>query len=584
MSKSVNGKVWQQVSLDENYVAKLTRDFGISDIIARIISNRVKNIDDVANFITPKIRNSLPNPFHLKDMDEGIKRTIQAIYNSEKICIFADYDVDGATSAALLSNVFRELGITVDIYVPDRMLEGYGPLPGSINKIKNNGADLVITVDCGTAAHEALNEAKKIGLDVIVIDHHVSIEVPTQAVAVINPNRIDETSDCTYLAAVGVTFLFVTALITKLREDNYFQTRTSPNILNHLGLVALGTVCDVMPITKLNRVFVAQGLKMIQKNYNVGIKALFDIAMIDEPPSSYHLGYIIGPRINAGGRIGKSDLGAALLATSDHFEASKLANILNDYNKQRQFIESLIFEEALKIAEAQQDEKLLFIAGQGWHVGVIGIVAGKLKEKFSKAVAVITINDGIAKASCRSVKNINFGIKIIEAKNLELLVSGGGHAMAAGFTAYENRLPELKEYLTQSFKQDFMKASSHDDDEFDAELTTSSITPQLIQELKQLEPYGVGNPAPIFKFSDLFVLKADIVGEKHIRCILAPQRDSYGSKPLAAIAFDGVNNSFREALLSKRAHSISAIGSLKTNVWQGTEKIQLQIKDIIVNK
>ncbi|MCZ6901467.1 MAG: single-stranded-DNA-specific exonuclease RecJ [Rickettsia endosymbiont of Ixodes persulcatus] len=579
---SINGKIWQQKLINEDIVMELCRSFKISDLLARIVSLRVKNLEEVENFLIPKIKNLLPDPFHLLDMAKAVDRTVKAILNNQKICIFADYDVDGATSAALLKNIFRDLNIICDIYVPDRIAEGYGPTPFAMQKIKDNGTELLITVDCGAMAHEALKYARDISLDVIVIDHHIATEILPDAVAIVNPNRIDEKSEYKHLAAVGVAFLFATAILSNLKKQNYFIKTPQPNLINYLDLVALGTVCDMVKLTGINRAFVASGLKVMQQRQNIGIKTLYDMVGLNEIPKCYHLGFILGPRINAGGRVGKSSLGANLLSTSCSNEASKLAEELEKYNNERKVIELLMIEEAMEIALTQQDSSLLFIVKEGWHPGVIGIVAGRLKEKFDKPVAVVALNDGIGKASCRSITGIDFGAEIINAKTRGLLIAGGGHAMAAGFTVTAEKLQELQEFLNNAFRISINKLENYKQVEYDLDLSLNSINLPLMEELSSLEPFGQGNHEPIFKFDNLFVLKADIVGGKHIKVLLAPNKQGFGSKALSAIVFNSVGTSFEEVLLSPKAKkNIAAIGTLKTNNWQDNYTIQLIIKDII---
>ncbi|HJD60234.1 MAG TPA: single-stranded-DNA-specific exonuclease RecJ [Rickettsia endosymbiont of Omalisus fontisbellaquei] len=579
---SINGKIWQQKLINEDIVTELCRSFKISDLLARIVSLRVNNLEEVENFLVPKIKNLLPDPFHLLDMDKAVDRTVKAILNNQKICIFADYDVDGATSAALLKNVFRDLNIICDIYVPDRIAEGYGPTPFAMQKIKDSFVELLITVDCGAMAHEALKYAKDVSLDVIVIDHHIAADILPDAVAIVNPNRIDEKSEYKHLAAVGVAFLFATAILSNLKKQNYFTKIPQPNLMKYLDLVALGTVCDMMKLTGLNRAFVASGLKVMQQRQNIGIKTLYDMAGLNEIPKCYHLGFVLGPRINAGGRVGKSSLGANLLSTSCISEANKLALELEKHNNERKVIELLMIEEAMEIALTQENSSLLFIVKEGWHPGVIGIVAGRLKEKFDKPVAVIALNDGIGKASCRSIVGIDFGAEIINAKSKDLLISGGGHAMAAGFTVTAEKLQELQNFLNNAFKIKTNKLENYKQAEYELNLTASSINFPLMDELGILEPFGQGNHEPIFKFDNLFVLKADIVGSKHIRCLLAPNKQAFGNKAIPAIAFNSVGTSFEEVLLSPKAKNISAIGTLKTNNWQDNYTIQLIIKDIII--
>jgi len=581
MTKSANGKIWQQKHINEHYVSELRSRLGISDLLAKILSSRALSLELAFSFLSSKIKHLLPDPFHLLDMDKAVNRTIEAILKQEKIYIFADYDVDGATSSALLKNIFRDLDKNVDIYVPDRIEEGYGPTEYSFQKIKDSGAELVITVDCGTSSYQALKYAKKIGLDVIVIDHHISIDIPPEPVAIVNPNRIDETSDYTYLAAVGVAFLFATALLSSLKKQLGY-TKTLPNLMQYLDLVAIGTVCDVMPITNLNRAFVTQGLKVMKQRLNIGIKTLCDMAGIEEKLNCYHLGFVLGPRINAGGRVGKSSLGANLLSSLLQSEASELSSELEKHNNERKVIELIMIDEAMSIAENQNDQKLLFIVGDRWHAGVIGIIAGKLKEKFNKPVAVIALVDGIGKASCRSIKGIDFGAKIIEAKNQELILTGGGHAMAAGFTVAENKLPELQQFLYTLFENDFKNLPPHEIEEYEEELTTSSINLDFMDELATLEPFGNGNPDPIFKFSNLFVLKADVIAGKHIRCLLAPSKDAFGSKAISAIVFNVVPGSIEKILMNPKPSRINVLGSLKINFWKEQKRIQLQIKDVFI--
>ena len=580
---SINGKIWEQKLINEDIVIELCRSFKISDLLARIISSRISNPEEVENFLVPKIKNLLPDPFHLLDMKKAVDRVIKAILNKQKICIFADYDVDGATSAALLKNIFRDLNIICDIYIPDRIAEGYGPTPFAIQKIKDNGNELLITVDCGAMAYEALKYAKALQLDVIVIDHHIVTDILADAVAIVNPNRIDEKSEYKYLAAVGVAFLFATATLSSLKKQNYFAKVPQPNLIKYLDLVALGTVCDMVKLIGLNRAFVASGLRVMQQRQNIGIKTLYDIAGLNEVPKCYHLGFVLGPRINAGGRVGKSSLGANLLSTDCSIHAMKLAKELEKHNNERKVIELLMIEEAIEIAMTQQDCSLLFIVKEGWHPGVIGIVAGRLKEKFDKPVAVIALNDGIGKASCRSITGIDFGAEIINAKSKNLLIAGGGHAMAAGFTVTAEKLQELQQFLNNAFKINTKKLKNYKHAEYDLDLTTSSVNLPLMKELSVLEPFGQGNHEPIFKLDNLFILKANVVKSKHIRCLLSPNKQAFSNKALSAIAFNAVGTLFEDVLLNPKAKNISVIGTLKTNNWQDNyNTIQLIIKDIII--
>jgi single-stranded-DNA-specific exonuclease len=584
MHKSVLGKYWFAMPCDESFVSELSRAFGISDFLARILSDRVSSLDHAGKYLDPKLKSLLPDPFHLKDMDLAVDRLIKAISLKEKICIFADYDVDGATSSALIKNVLRQIQVDSEIYVPDRIVEGYGPSIEAMEKIKEKGTSLIITVDCGSVAFDALEHASRLKMDVIVIDHHISMDKLPEAVAVINPNRLDEISEYKNLAAVGVSFLFLVALISKLKDNNYFikNNIAIPNLISQLDIVALGTVCDVMQLTGLNRAFVAQGLKVAKARGNIGYKTLCDIANIQEAINCYHLGFILGPRINAGGRVGRSSLGANLLSTISISEATKIAEELDMHNQERKVIEITMLDEAMEKAQGQENDPMLFVAGEGWHPGVIGIVAGRLKEKYNKPTAVVAVNEGIGKASCRSIKGVDFGCKIIEAKQKNLLLAGGGHSMAAGFTVSADKIKELKVFLNNEFKKSLADSEIHLHEQYALDLTSTAASLELISEINMMEPFGNGNPAPIFRFSNVYVLKADVVASKHIRVMFAPCRDSHGSKPIAAIAFNAVGTELGNTILSRRAHNLSIFGSLKINSWQDRETIQLQLKDIII--
>ena len=586
MTKSVLGKYWSLKKYDEDFISKLKLYLGIDDFLARLISVRTSSIESAEHFLFPKIKSLLPDPFHLLDMQKAVDRTIKAVIDKEKICIFADYDVDGATSAALLKNVFRDLGMDATIYVPDRIIEGYGPTREAMQKIKDFGTKLVITVDCGSVAFEALEYATELGLDVIVIDHHISMDSLPDAIAIINPNRLDETSNCKNLAAVGVSFLFAVALCKAFKDIDYFRKNnfSPPELMQYLDLVALGTVCDVMILTDLNRAFVAQGLKVAKSRANIGYCALSDVANIQEVISTYHLGFILGPRINAGGRVGKSTLGANLLSTTSLAEAREIAEELDRYNEERKAIEYSVLAEAMELAKEQINELSLFIVGIGWHPGVIGIVAGRLKEKYNKPVAVIALNNNIGKASCRSVRGVDFGGNIVEAKQKGLLIAGGGHAMAAGFTVDESKIEELKEFLREKFARSLKSTEFHLQEYYDLSLTSSAVNLDLIEQINKLEPLGNGNPTPVFMFSDVYVLKADIVGTDHIKLMLAPQRDSFGSKPISAMAFGAASNELRSILLSPKPYNLSVLGKLKVNKWQDRETVQLIVEDVIVEK
>ncbi len=583
---SATGKIWKLKNYSEEDALEIARSYNISHFLARLISQREPDTQKVIDYIDPKIKNLLPCPFHLKDMQKCVERLEQAIINNEKICIFADYDVDGATSSALIKNTLNQIGVNCGIYVPDRIEEGYGPTSIAMEKIHAAKYDLVITVDCGSVAFAPLEHANQLGLDVIIIDHHISLEELPRAVAIINPNRLDENSNCKDLAAVGVAFLVMVALMKYLRQQDFFSKRNikEPNLLQQMDIVALGTVCDVMSLTGLNRAFVRQGLEVAKRRYNIGYSALCDIASINVPLNCYHLGFLLGPRINAGGRVGKSSLGASLLSTTCQDRANKIAIELDQFNQDRKVIEQDMLYIAQNIAENQRGNASLFVMQEGWHPGVIGIVAGRLKDKYNKPVSVIAINDGIAKASCRSIKGINFGLALLKAKEKDLIIAGGGHAMAAGFTASANKLNDLQDFLNEYFAQSLSKSNEHLYSHYDLDLTLSSANLDLIEELSILEPFGNGNPTPLFSFHNLFVLKADILGGKHIKALLAPSYNALKGKAIEAICFNAIGNNLDEILLSKKPLCLNVIGSLKANEWLGSSKVQINIQDIIVDK
>lgn len=582
IQKSVLGKTWHLKEVSEQQVSQmLQRIEGLSDISARLLVLKGLIADNALSFLEPKLKDTLPDPFHLIDMEKAVTRIITAITNKEKICIFGDYDVDGATSSAMLKRFLSSLECEVEVYIPDRILEGYGPSNMAIQKIQDTGSTLLITVDCGGTSYEPLAYAKNIGLDVIVIDHHIMAQSPPEAVAVINPNRMDETSKYTYIAAVGVSFLFMVGISTKLKQSGKI---TEPNLMQYLDLVALGTVCDVMPLIGLNRAFVIQGLKILASRQNIGLKMLSDIARLNEAPTAYHLGFVLGPRINAGGRVGKASLGSSLLSTESEDNAYKIAIALEQFNEERKLIEKQVLEEAMLLAEqTQQDKNIVFVYEEGWHPGVIGIVASKLKEKYQKPVAVIGINDGIGKASCRSVKGVDFGNKILEAKLHNIIEAGGGHAMAAGFTVLPEKIEELYLFLNNAMEKEYLKFLESNHSEYDADLTTNSLTLELVNEIYKLAPFGNGNSEPLFRLNNIYAISPKIVGQKHVSSILVPSYESYANKGIKAIAFGAVENNIGEILMNNVKKPISAIGYAQRNFWNGQYNIQFVVIDIIQN-
>ena len=443
---SVTGKEWALKAIQERKIDKLVQELDISDFLARIVCSR--NLDlvdsDIAEkWLEPRLKSELPSPFILKDMSRAVKRIIDAFKYNQKIAIFGDYDVDGATSSALLYRTFQMFGVEAIIYIPDRIKEGYGPNISALDKLKNQGVDLLITVDCGTTSFEPINLANEQNVDVVVLDHHQSdIKLP-KALALVNPNRLDETSDLKYLCAAGVCFMYLVALNKKLRDLEWFKKNNiqEPNILNFLDLASLGTVCDVVPLIGLNRAIVKQGLKIIKKRSNLGIKTLYDLCKIDSQPTTYDLGFALGPRINAGGRVGKSSHGVELLISEDPKKAYEIATALNKSNLERQSIEMMLYEQIDLEVKKFHNHPVLVMSGNHWHEGVIGIIASKIKDKYNKPTILISVNQKKGKGSARSIVGFDIGCQIIKAVQSNILEKGGGHKMAGGFTINEDKIP-----------------------------------------------------------------------------------------------------------------------------------------------
>lgn len=569
---SVSGKKWLLREKDSLKGIALSQTLGEPEIIGRLLSGRTIDTAEAAHFLTPTLKHFMPDPSHLKDLDKSVERIVTALDKSEKIGIFGDYDVDGATSAALLFHLFKSLGVTPEIYIPDRVEEGYGPNREAFRKLQAKGIRVILTVDCGTTAFEVIDEASRSGLDVIVIDHHAAEPKLPHAFGVINPNRLDQESPLKHLAAVGLCFIFAAALLRALRKRSFFKDREEPDLLALLDLVALGTVCDVVELKGLNRAFVAQGLKVLGRRSNPGLKALSDEAGLQEKPSSYHLGFLLGPRINAGGRVGKASLGAELLTSRDPRLCASLARELSLYNQERQLIEQHVLEEAFQQAERKIDP-VLTVASEGWHQGVIGIVAGRLKDRFHRPAVVISFDEtGLGKGSGRSVSGLDLGSLVHAARQRGLLEAGGGHAMAAGLTVRREKLDALQLFFNERFQE--AEVDLTPSLLLDGFLSLKAATPELLKKIERLAPFGQGNPSPRFVLSDLKVGKADLVGENHVRCFLT----TLGGGSLSGIAFRALDTPLGELLL-QRKEPLSLLGSLKLDTWMDREKVSFVIED-----
>ncbi len=561
--------------VDERPAYAIAQTYGIDELIARIIAARGVGIDEAATYLKPSLKTSMPDPSHLRDMDAAVARVMQAITGRERITVFGDYDVDGATSSALLMRYMQQIGVRITPYIPDRMKEGYGPNIAAFDTLIDAGVMLIITVDCGTLAYDQIAHAKARGCDVIILDHHTAQAQLPDAVATVNPNRMDETSAHGTLAAVGVTFLFLVALNRALRLQGRFgETQREPDLMAMLDMVALGTVADVVPLKGLNRVLVAQGLKVLAGRHNTGLAALMDVARLDEKPTTYHLGYLLGPRINAGGRVGESGMGLKLLTSEDAAEAASLAAQLDMYNQERQAIEMGVLTQAMEKAEAQANQPVMVIAGEGWHQGVIGIVAGRIKEKWQRPTAVIAIENGIGKASARSVDGVDFGAAVHSAHALGIIEAGGGHAMAAGFTIRAEKIDALHAFLNERMAgavADYAAARSL---KLDGWMSCQGATLELLEQIEQAGPYGAGNPQPRFGLREVSVVNISVMKDKHLRLVLA---DKNGKGRLNAVAFNVANTTLGEALTARK--TLHLAGTLKKNAWQGNTNVQFMIDD-----
>ena len=735
---SLTGRPWVFRPADDREVMACSQKHGLSDVLARILVARGIAADEVEVFLNPTLKNSLPDPAHLLDMDVASTRVATAIEQGETMAIFGDYDVDGATSSALLMRYFRALGSDPIVYIPDRMKEGYGPNSTALLALKEQGASLVITVDCGTMSFEPLEDAHNAGLDVVVIDHHIGASERPKATAIVNPNRLDEHSPHGQMAAVGVAFLLAVAVNRKLRERGFFSSLsrgeagrgasevhhyplptilhnarelrknmtdaegflwevlrgqqlgakfrkqhpvghyitdfaclspkliveldggqhaeeaaiikdrvrtqfleaqgfkvlrfwnhdvmqnteavlevlyraihtpppvggrsgggreetpsvssphpnppptgegiTEPDLRHLLDLVALGTVCDVVPLTGVNRALVAQGLKIMAGRQNLGIRTLLDNAAVTEAPGVYTCGFVLGPRINAGGRVGKSDLGVRLLTTEDAAEALVLARELELHNSERKAIESMVLEEAMAMAEAMDvASPMLLVAGKGWHPGVIGIVAGRLKERFHKPVAVVALDGGIGKASARSVSGVDFGAAVIAAREAGLLLAGGGHAMAAGFTVEEAQLPALAAFFAARMAMPQAHTNAGRRLLLDGIMSIGGATPEMVAGLERLGPFGQGNPSIRLMLQGVVNMRPEVVGEHHVKTFLI---DRLSNVRLSAISFRTVGTPLGEALLATRGKTVDVAGQLRVQEWNGRQSVSLMIDDV----
>jgi len=586
VAASARGLVWRErLSAEaQPLAAAISQRHGLPDLLGRVLAARGIAADDVPNVLSPTLKALMPDPSSLRDMDAAARRIADAIEARQAVALFGDYDVDGAASSALLARYLAHHGLRPRIYIPDRLFEGYGPNAAAIESLIKEGARLIVTVDCGTTSIEALARAAELSCDVVVIDHHQADERLPAVAALVNPNRQDDVSGLGHLCAAGVTFLVLVAVTRELRRRGYYaKGGAEPDLMSELDLVALATVADVVPLTGLNRAYVAQGLQVMRWRKNVGLKALSDAAGLNEAPTPYHLGFILGPRINAGGRIGDAGLGSRLLAGEDETEAACIAVVLDRLNKERRALEKEMLEAALAEADAlvtaQPGIPFLMVGSHAWHKGIVGLVASRLTERFRRPACVIAWENDTETSegtgSLRSVAGADIGAAVREAVAAGHLVKGGGHAMAAGLTVARANAARVRQFLEARLAASVGEARARTELAIDGALTLAGATDDLLALVERVGPFGQGNPTPRFAFPATHVRFAKLVGENHVRCVL----EAEGGARLEAVAFRAAGEPLGELLMGTGGLPIHVTGNLKRSSWNGREKIELMIED-----
>ena len=569
VERSLNQRRWVWRVGEDRVGLGIAQRHDLPEIIGRLLAARGVGIDGAASFLDPTLRTLMPDPSALTDMDIAASRIADAVQRGETVAVFGDYDVDGACSGALMFSLLRELGANVLHYVPDRLAEGYGPNAPALRSLAQQGATLVVCVDCGTAAADVFSQLHN-RLDIVVLDHHKSEGESPAIIATVNPNRLDDRSGMGSLCATAIAFLTAVALVRELRRRNHFAGQAEPDLLSLLDLVALATVCDVMPLTGLNRALVCQGLKVMARRARPGMAALIDVAMVKDRPSAFTLGFTLGPRINAAGRISESDLGLRLLVTQDTLEARTLAATLDAVNRQRQDVEAGMLEAAMSAAEAQAQagHPVLLVSGAQWHPGVVGIVAGRMKERFNRPACVAALADGVAKGSGRSVLGLDLGAAVIAARQMGILNTGGGHAMAAGFSLQADRLDEFHAFLnTRLAAASDLPAAA--DLAVEATIAVPGATLDLAQQIGRLAPFGNANEEPMFVLQRARVLRADRVGKDGATIRTLIEGEGGGTR-LKAMLFRARDGALAEALLSRNGTPLHLAGNLRAEEWNGT--------------
>ncbi len=585
VESSVTGRRWAMRCAghdDERAIARMVQAHALPELLARVLTGRSVKPDEAAAFLSPKLKALMPDPDGLLDMRKAAARLARAVREGETVAVFGDYDVDGAASAAMLAEYLRGLGLTVPVHIPDRIAEGYGPNEGAIAALAAEGASVLVCVDCGTSGHGPLEQAARNGLDVIVLDHHAASEVLPAVHAVVNPNRRDDLSGLGHLCAAGIVFLTLVALNRTLRVEGFFSaTRPEPRLTDALDLVALATVADVVPLRDLNRAFVVQGLAVMRHRGRTGLAALLDASSLNEPPEAWHLGFVLGPRINAGGRIGDAGLGARLLGTRDPAEAARIAADLDRLNRERQAIEA----QAVAEAEAEMDKALtedpslpvLVIGNSEWHPGIVGLVAARLKERFGRPAFAFAIRpDGSATGSGRSVPGVDLGLAVRTCVEAGLAKKGGGHAMAAGVTLDGTALPAFRHLLAASLGAAVAQARAVDALLIDGSLSAGGATAETVRLLQQAGPFGQGSPEPLFALARHRIVDAGIVGTGHVRARLR----SRDGQAVGAICFRAAERPLGQAILASVGREVHVAGTLACDRWRGAERAQVRIVDL----
>jgi single-stranded-DNA-specific exonuclease len=583
VERSVGGRPWRD-RLDERATTRalaIAQRHNVPELLARILAGRGVEVDEVEAFLDPTVRRLMPDPHTVTAMEEAALRLADAMTRGEQVAIFGDYDVDGATASALLARFLRIGGSEPIVHIPDRIFEGYGPNIEAIRALAERGAKLLVTVDCGTASIEPLAEARRLGLDVIVIDHHQADERLPDAI-VVNANRLDDLSGLGHLAAVGLVFVTVVAVNRVLRTRGFWtEARPEPDLLGWLDIVALGTVADVVPLKGLNRAFVAKGLLALRRRDNVGLTALMDVARLSGPPEPFHLGFLLGPRINAGGRIGRADLGSLLLRTDDPVEAGRIAAELDRLNGERRAMEVAMLEEAQAEASAalgiEEKGAVVVTAAANWHPGVVGLLAARLKERFNRPAFAIALEPGgIGTGSGRSILGVDLGKTVRRAVTEGLLLKGGGHAMAAGITVKHGALAEFRAYLESELAEGVTAARADQALLIDGAVSAAGANAALVETIARAGPFGAGNPEPVVALPNHVVAYADPVGPDHVRVRL---RSGDGTM-LNAIAFRAAGQPLGQTLLQSRGQALHAAGTLSIDRWNGGERVQLRLIDV----